>query len=71
MTKPVTHQDAPNTMRDSSSTEFDNPSDCCDFGYDLLVSSVQLQRDGVGEAKPMPQFDRHPQFDPVDHWGKG
>ena len=66
MTKPANYQDTSNTNLDRSSSEFDNPSDCCDFGYDLVVSGVQLKSNGVGEANPKPQSDR----DPADHRGK-
>ena len=68
MTRPATHQDTSNTKLDRSSTEFDSPSDCCDFGYDLVVvSGVQLKSNGVGKANPKPQLDPHRQFDPADH----
>ena len=68
MTRPATHQDTSSTKLDRSSTEFDSPSDCCDFGYDLVVvSGVQLKSNGVGKANPQPQFDPHRQFDPADH----
>ena len=70
MTKPATDQDTPKTKLARASPEFDKPSDCCDFGYDLVVSVVQFKSNGVGETNPKPQSNRHGQFDPAEHWGK-
>ena len=66
----MAHQRTLDTARDEASPEFDNPSDCCDFGYVLMDSGVLLRKNDVGQEHRKQKSVRDGQFDPLHHWGQ-
>ena len=66
----MTRQVIPNTERDGTSPESDDPSDFCDFGFVLIESRAKVVKNSVAEAPATQQSRRDREYDPADHWGR-
>ena len=65
MVKPAPENPAP-TGSGQTLLDLENPSDACDFGYDLASARSQLP---AGSSAEKGTVQGRP-FDPADHWGK-